>query len=137
VEICNQELYPLTGDRRLKINKEVKTAGNKCLCNCGVTFTLNFFGFVHQFFRWDKFVFKRPQLHKHKRVCLEHHSVVGVMMLYKRWKTFRDCQYSCEVERTELADEINQKKRIELPQTTVRSSLQITFCCIERKLSLW
>lgn len=34
-----------------------------------------------------------------------------------------------EVERTELADEDDQKKRIELPQTPVRRGLQIALCC--------
>lgn len=34
-----------------------------------------------------------------------------------------------EVERTELADEDDQKKRIELPLAIVRDSQQITLCC--------
>jgi len=42
-----------------------------------------------------------------------------------------------EVERTELADEDDQKKSVELPLAIVRDSQQITLCCIEGKLSLW
>jgi hypothetical protein len=34
-----------------------------------------------------------------------------------------------EVERTELADEIDRKKRIGLPLAIVRDSQQITLCC--------
>jgi hypothetical protein len=36
-------------------------------------------------------------------------------MLYKRWKTFQGLIIQAEVERTELAGEIDQMKRIELP----------------------
>jgi len=57
-------------------------------------------------------------------------------MLYKRWKTFQEFIKHAEVERTELADEDEKKKRIGLPHTPFRRSLQITLCCGERKLSL-
>lgn len=42
----------------------------------------------------------------HKRVCLEHLSVVRKMMLYKRWKALWKINNHAEVERTELADEL-------------------------------
>ena len=42
-----------------------------------------------------------------------------------------------EVERTELANVSMRRKRLGLPQTTVRGSLQITLCCGEGKPSLW
>ena len=43
-------------------------------------------------------------------MCLEHHPVVGMKMLYKRWKTFQKIRNHAEVERTELADELKRRK---------------------------
>jgi hypothetical protein len=45
-------------------------------------------------------------------VCLEPYSVVGVKMLYKRWKTFQRVVNHAEVERTEPAGEYDEKKRL-------------------------
>ncbi len=47
----------------------------------------------------------------HQRVCLEQSSVVGAMMLYRRWKTLGTYLNCAEVERTELADKIKYDKR--------------------------
>ena len=51
-----------------------------------------------------------PALQKHKRVCLELHSVVRMKMLYKRWKTFWTINNHVEVERTELTNELKERK---------------------------
>ena len=44
-------------------------------------------------------------------MCLEQSSVVGAMMLYRRWKTLGTYLNCAEVERTELADKIKYDKR--------------------------
>jgi len=54
--------------------------------------------------------FESPPLRKHKRVCLDLHSVVRMKMLYKRWKTFWKINNHVEVERTELANEVIGRK---------------------------
>ncbi len=76
-------------------------------------------------------------IHIAKRVCLELSLSCRSEDAVQKMEDFLEVVSHAEVDRTELADEIDQKKRIELPQTTVRSSLQITLGCIERKLSLW
>ena len=80
--------------------------------------------------------FKIPARHKLKRVCLEVDPVVRIKMLYKRWKTLINL---INVWRSSEPNwPMNDKsKRVGLPQTIVRDSLQITLCCWERKLSWW
>jgi hypothetical protein len=81
--------------------------------------------------------FENRSRHKLKRVCLELYSVVRMKLLYKRWKTLIKLIKRVEVERTELANVRVDEKRIGLPQTTVRRSLQITLCCGNRKRFWW
>jgi len=80
-----------------------------------------------------------PQRHIPKRVCLELHSVVGMRMLYKRWKTFQRANNHAEVERTELADEMILRKELnfrwrfsEIASKSPYAALNGNFLCGER-----
>jgi hypothetical protein len=57
------------------------------------------------------------------RVCLELHSVVGMEMLYKRWKAFPEIKNHVEVERTELTNELIKGIEMDFRRRIVRDSL--------------
>ena len=66
------------------------------------------------------YYFGVPARFIYKRVCLEPHSVVRGRMLYKRWKTLEVILHHVEVERTELANDEHDDKRLGLPQTNLQ-----------------
>ena len=69
-------------------------------------------------------------------VCVLNQSVKAERMLYRRWKSFSGDKTKAGAERTGDGI-IIINKGIGLLQTTFRSSLQTTLCCVGRKLPRW